>query len=252
MRLGDKLKKNFAKNLQILRTGNNLTQAKLADALNERYGQDDIELRRTSIVNYESVEGAMPRMDALYCIADYFGKTIDQLISPTMSKPVLRYQWLANEVGMGPESKVETPRQTKSNQECGVNKNESTSFELNVDNILTTCVDGIAYRKFYIEFLKKLFQQLLKNAESEEHAEKLEKLFHKTFLGCLIDKSKYLQDMAENMLDKQEFDVFMAFQDTTASTTMIAKALGMEEKEVVTIFNTAQHKISIAFAGNSK
>lgn len=247
MRLGDKLKNNFAKNLQLLRTRNDLTQAKLVQELNSRYS--DIELQRTSIVSYET-EGSMPKMDALYCIADYFGKTMDQLVSPTMDKPVLRPSWLEERI-------AEPGMQVKG--ECGktplqigeVEKSAEQAQEVNIDHLLTTCAEGIAYRQFYTEFLKSLYQQLLDNANKEEQA-KVDNIFSKTFLGCLVSKSKYMRDTAENLLPEPEFSVFMAFSNKDADIQLVAKGLEMTKEEVIAAFNSAQTKLSSIMEGNFK
>ncbi len=244
MKLGDKLKQNFAKNLQNLRTQNDLTQARLADVLNDKYKDFEIDLQRTSIVNYER-EGAMPKIDALYCIADYFGKTIDQIISPSMEKPVLSFHRMIQEAA-GPVTTVNTERQSSS-----VQTNEVNLQELNIDNLLTTCVNGLLYRQFYVEVLKQVYQQLLENAGTEGTA-KIETMFSKIFLGCLISKSKYLQNLAEKQLDEQQYDVFTAFQDNQATISMVANAKGLTEEEVICIFNTAQSKISSVIEENSK
>ncbi len=243
MRLGDKLKRNFAKNLQSLRTRNDLTQAKLVDALNDKYKQFDIELQRTSIVNYEA-EGAMPRIDALYCIADYFGKTIDQMISPTMDRPALTHQWMTPGIGLEPTVQAESGWRNGSAPERSLNESAVRTDNLHLDTIMTTCVEGILYRQFYVEVLKNLFQQLQENAATAEEREKVETMFYRTFLGCQISKSKYLQDLAETLLDEQEFKIFMFFKDSATTISMVAKALEITEETVVTTFNSAQSKIS--------
>jgi len=245
MRLGDKLKKNFAKNLQSLRTQNDLTQARLAEVLNDKYRDFEIGLQRTSIVNYES-EGAMPRIDALYCIADYFGKTIDQIISPTMEKPVITFHQMMQEVTSGPVTTITTERQRSSARAC------SDLPELNIDSIITNCANGLQYRHFYIEVLKKLYTQLLDSAKTEEAVKQIETMFNKTFLGCLLSKSNYMQNLTKNLLNEQESEVFRLFQDNEATVTMVAKANGLTEEEVISIFNTAQSKISSVLEGNSK
>jgi hypothetical protein len=61
-----------------------------------------------------------------------------------------------------------------------------------------------------------------------------------------------LQDIANKHLNQQECDVFMAFQDNEVTIGMVAKAHGLTEEEVVSIFNTAQSKISSELEGNSK
>lgn len=252
MRLGDKLKKNFAKNLQNLRTQQDLTQAKLADTLNEKYRDVNIDLQRTSIVNYET-GSTMPKIDALYCIADYFGKSIDQMISPTMEKPLLSHYWIGQELRQGP---VTTPEMERRNALADKNEREDESHFLtqdaNVNKILATCVNGILNRQFYVEFLRTLYQKLLENAATREDKDKFEQTFLKTFLSCQLNKSKYLQDLTDNFLDEQEYEIFMAFQDTSVHIDMVAKAHGLTENEVIVIFNTAQNKISSLLEGHSK
>ncbi len=249
MRLGDKLKKNFAKNLQSLRTQHDLTQAKLVDILNEKYKVYDIELQRTSIVNYES-EGAMPRIDALYCIAEHFGKTIDQILSSSMDKPALIPQWMLRERGPEPAMPTETGQWNRVSVHA--DKNALRSSDVNLDAILSTCVDGMLYRQFYTDLLKKLYQQLQESAETDENREKVGILFHKTFLGCLMERSGYFQDLADKALDKHEYQVFMAFKEPAATVGLVAKGLEMTEEEVVTIFTSAQTKIASILEGNSK
>ncbi len=243
MRRGDKLKNNFAKNLQLLRTRNNLTQAKLVHELNSKY--TDMELQRTSIVSYET-EGSMPKIDALYCIADYFSKTMDQLVSPTMDKPVLRHSWLEDRI-LEPGMKVKGA----SGNNCGIENAAQQALEVNIDQILTTCADGIAHRQFHTEFLKSLYQQLLDNANKEEQA-KIENIFSKTFLGCLVNKSKYMRDAAENLLPEPEFSVYMAFSNKGADIQTVANGLGMTKEEVIAAFNSAQTKMSSIFEASLK
>lgn len=251
MRFGDKLKRNFAKNLQTLRTRNNLTQAKLVDELNEKYKSHDIELQRTSIVNYEA-EGAMPRIDALFCIAQHFGKTIDEIISPAMDRPAFLSPWMIQERSL--ESGVQREREpwNRGAHAGDFGKSTARSSDLNLDAILTTCVDSLAHRQFHIELLKKLYQLLLKEAKNEEDLERLGTMFHKTYLGCVISKSKYLQELAETMLNEQERSVFMAFQDADTTTNLVAKALEMTDEEVVAVFISAQTKMSSITEGKSK
>jgi transcriptional regulator with XRE-family HTH domain len=244
MSLGNTLKKNFAKNLQNLRTKKDLTQANLADALNNKYKDHDIQLKRTSIVNYETEE-AMPRIDALYCIADYFEKTIDQIISPTMDKPLLTNFLDLPGIGAGPiVDAARSNRYRVTGMERIREKGDVPASDLDIDGILTTCVDGIMYKKFYVEFLKALYQKLYDDAPTTEDKEKFEKTFYKTFLGCRMSKSKYLQDTARNLLEEQEFEVFMAFQDSDTSIETVAKANGLTVPRVVEIFNKAQYKLS--------
>lgn len=239
MSLGNTLKKNFAKNLQNLRMKSDLTQAKLADALNEKFKEDDIQLKRTSIVNYETEE-AMPRIDALYCIAKYFGTTIDQIISPTMDNPLL-----TNFLNPGPISAVSTLERYHLNEpSLETLKNDLPGSGSDIDGILTTCVDGILYRKFFLEFFKTLYQRQLNDAPTTETKKAFEKTFFKTFLSCQINKSKYLQDLAKDQLNEQEFAVFMAFQDNNTTIESVAKANDLTEPQVVEIFNKAQHKLS--------
>lgn len=239
MSLGNTLKKNFAKNLQNLRTQSNLTQAKLADTLNDKYKDFDIHLKRTSIVNYETGE-AMPRIDALFCIADHFGRTIDQIISPTMDKPRLIHF-----LGPGPVADAaRSERYQATGIERVTEKNDLPVSGMDIDGILTTCVDGMLYRRFYVEFLGSLYQKLYEEAPTPESKKNFEKTFFKTFLGCQISKSKYLQDLAENMLSEQEFEIFMAFQDHNTTIESVAKANDLTEPQVVEIFNKAQHKLS--------
>lgn len=240
------MKKNFAKNLQRLRNQNDLTQARLAEALNEKYKDFNIQLQRTSIVNYEKEE-AMPRIDALYCIADYFGRTIDQIISPTMHKPVISTPFEGNSVSGPRYVTMNIAAREEGSQGAGI-----AAGELDLDRILTACVDGIQYRQFYIEFLKRLFQTLRDEAPSTTEREKFEKTFYKTFVGCQISRSKYLQDMAQQLLNEQEFVIFMAFEENSMTVENVAKAQGITELEVIDIFNKAQYKLSAFMDGKPK
>ncbi|MEI7587017.1 helix-turn-helix transcriptional regulator [Runella sp.] len=248
MRLVDKLKKNFAQNLQMLRTRNKLTQAGLADELNDRYQNFDFDIQRTSIVNYEA-ESAMPRIDALYCIADYFGKTIDQIISPNMDAATLVHRWM-NPAGPEPNMRVASERYESSKHEQ-MNSGAPASYEAYLNGILTGYVDALAYRQFYVEFLKRFMFELQKDARNLEEREKINGIFDKTFLGCWISKSKYFQDLAANLLDEVELKVFLAFQENS-SLEMIAKGLEMDEQQVVEIFANAQLKINTLNAGPTK
>lgn len=245
MKLGQKLKENFAKNLQTLRDKKKLTQEGLARELSNNYKGCDIDLKRTSIVGYESSDGAMPKIDALYCIAQYFGKTIDQMISPSMDNPVLVHQWMIQGPATGPNLNHEPVRLSKSQRD----ESRVQMEDLNMDSIIRTCANGMAYRQFYVEFLKQLYQELLKSAGDAAGVERFETMFQRTFMGCLISKSKYTHDLAENLLNDQERAVFLAFQQTQATTEMVATALKLTEKDVINIFNAAQNKISSILEG---
>ena len=50
--------------------------------------------------------------------------------------------------------------------------------------------------------------------------------------------------MAKNLLEQQEFEVFMAFEDNNTTIETVAKANGINEPQVVEIFNKAQYKLS--------
>ena len=174
------------------------------------------------------------------------------MISPSMERPVLLPTWMLREGGLEPAMQDTAAPWSGLPYAGDSDKSATRSSDLNLDAILTTCVEGMVYRQFHVELLKKLLQQLHENAATVEDREKIDTLFHKTFLGCVIKKSKYLRDLAETLLDEQEFNVFMAFQDPATTTQLVAKALERTEEEVVTIFISAQTKISSITGGNSK
>jgi transcriptional regulator with XRE-family HTH domain len=237
MRLVDKLKKNFAKNLQTLRNRKELTQAKLAEQLLENYKHFDFELQRTSIVNYET-ESAMPRIDALYCIADYFGKTIDELISPNALE--VHPQLSRIRTRIQPDGTL--GRNNLEEADCLVDELQVSQQE-QLNKILRDHVDALSYRQFYIELTKTFLLNLHKGAPTEEERMKITALFRNTFLECLSAKSGHFRDLAANMLDKEEFVVFMAFQESDGSIEMIAQGLGMDQTQVLEIYYDAQIKI---------
>ena len=248
MRFGEKLKKNFAKNLQLLRTRNDLTQAKLVDVLNDKYQEFELGLRRTSIVSYEGEAGAMPKIDALYCIADYFGKTIDQIIGPDMDNAGISNSEAVERVGPSkpPEQKSRGMEFTNADQKL------LHSNDVNIDRLLNNCVESIANRQFHVVLLTNFLQELEKNEAKEKEKQKISSIFHRTFVNALISKSNYLEQLANDLLDKSEFKVFMAFKERDADMHMVAKGLDMTEQEVFTIFNVAQTKISAFLEGNAK
>lgn len=234
MRLGDKLKGNFAKNLKALREQQQLSRAELADALNDRYKSSGIDIQRTSIVNYES-ENALPRTDALYCIAHYFGKTIDQMLGEYPLQPLPAEKVFTKNVALAAESPL-------ADSLAATDRSDDEMDDLN--GILRGYVDAIGHRRFYLEYVSRLMQEMKADAPTDEARMQIEHRFSKTFLGCLIGKSKFFQDMAVACLDDQEYKVFMAFQERSASISMVAAALEITEEAVIAIFNSAKTKIA--------
>ncbi len=213
----------------MLREQHKLTQAGLADALNDKY---DIGLKRASIANYESEE-AMPKIEALYCIAEYFGKSIDQLIHENLERPVLIHPWM-----------LKDPSQTTAATGAAIStfKPESTA-DLNA--FLHDYADAIASRQFYVEVLKNLLQQFQHNIGQIDDREKVNHLFKRTYLSCLISKSKSLQDQAAAVLQETEYSVWMGFQEGS-TTQMLSEALQMTEEAVLDTFYAARTKIASA------
>lgn len=68
----------FSENIRLLREKRGLSQEQLADCLG---------IPRSTITHYESqTNERLPRMDRLQVIADFFGVSIDQLVSTTMNE----------------------------------------------------------------------------------------------------------------------------------------------------------------------
>lgn len=226
MQLAEKLRSNFAKNLTMLREGKHLTQVGLANALNEQY---QIGLKRASIANYESEE-AMPKIDALYCIADYFGKTIDQLLHERLERPVLIHPWM-----------LKDPSAVAANTGAALSTfNPETTANLNA--VLNDYADAIANRQFYVEFFRTLLQQFQLHATQLNDQEKINHLFKRTYLSCLISKSKWLNDKAAAVLEETEYKVWMGFREGS-SAQMLSEALQMTEEAVLNTFYAAKNKI---------
>ncbi len=76
-------------------------------------------------------------------------------------------------------------------------KPESTA-DLNA--FLHDYADAIASRQFYVEVLKNLLQQFQHNIGQIDDREKVNHLFKRTYLSCLISKSKSLQDQASQQI----------------------------------------------------
>ena len=239
MSLGDILKNNFAKNLQNLRSQNGLTQARLAEVLNEKFQVYNLQLQRTSIVNYEKKE-AMPRIDALYCIAKYFGRTIDQVISDNMDESLVVR--LMEGYQTGPRAVVTQRGAPGENRE----KSTANAADVEIDDIMKACVDGVLHRQFFLEFSKRLYKTLCDEAPSAADRERFEKTFFRTFVGCQISKSAYLEELARKTLSNLEFEIYMAFGQRDMNIANLSKAHAKTEQEVVDIFNKAQSKITSA------
>lgn len=239
MQLAEQLKRNFAKNLAKLRTENKLTQAGLVDELNARY---HLNLKRASVANYEAQE-AMPKIDTLYCIADYFRKTIDQVISDNVEKTVLNYPRMLREhrpaIDKGPAQEDQTIPERYMPQEKSNLKPENLP-DINV--FFQEYIDAVANRQFYVELFKKLLKEFRDNISQLKGPDQVTHLFNKTYLGCLISKSKFFQDQLETVLKGREYEVFRGFQEGS-SLRMLATALQMPEEEVLATFQSAKNKV---------
>lgn len=227
MQLVEKLRSNFAKNLTKLREQKQLTQEGLANAINERY---HLGLKRTSIANYESqAQEAMPKIEALYCLADFFGKTIDQLVQHNMETQVLLHPWLAKEQGYHPE--IQHPPVVLETEAAGV-----------LNRLLNDNAKLVAVKLFYMEFVKKLQLQLKDSASSPEERDRLVLLLKKTYLSCLIEKSKTIQEKAHMLLDEQEYQIWIGFQEGASAQTL-ANTLNIPETKVLETFYNAKAKL---------
>jgi transcriptional regulator with XRE-family HTH domain len=245
MRLGDKLKRNFARNLQRLREGRGLSQMALAEQLNEKYNHQ-IQLKRTAIANYEAEE-AMPRIDALHCIADYFNWSIDEMLETEDRQPLLRQAWLNTAKSSSlPESDHENNMPAQS----AVSAPNIHAAE--ISNMCRIVAEKTAIHQFYIELTKNFLSQLRTTAKEEKEQQRIDQLFSKTYLGCLIGKTKTMQEQAKDTLTEQEYDVFMAFLEPESDMTIVAKGLDIGEDEALAIFQKAQEKFAQAIGRNIK
>ncbi len=240
MQLAEKLRSNFARNLAKLRTERALTQAGLVEALNTKY---DIQLKRTTIANYEAQE-AMPKIDALYCIADFFGQTIDQIIGGPAEKTILLHPWMLKDtkpVEDLPDPGHEGPPDT---EKPALEESRKRLFDKmpDLDTLISEYVEGIAVRQFYVEFTRSLLRQLQENATQLDEPEKIKRLFSRTYLNSLISKSKFFQEQLENILLKNEYEVFRGFQEGS-TVRMLSEALQLTEDEVIQTFQNAKTKV---------
>jgi transcriptional regulator with XRE-family HTH domain len=223
MQLVENLRSHFSHNLTKLREQNNLTQAGLADALNERY---NIGLKRASIANYELGE-AMPKIEALWCIAEYFGKSIDELVRSKIGKPVLIHPWMIKDYSKG---------------EGGKNATDNTENLPDLNALLQDYADAIANRQFYVEFSKSLLQQFQDGIDRINDSETVTQVFKKTYLDCLIGKSKYFRTKTEEVLQGMELQVFIGLQEGS-TVEVLSEALQITKEEVIATFDTARAKI---------
>lgn len=244
--LGNKLKSNFARNLQRLREGRGLSQQVLAEELNRQYKNHEINLKRTAIANYETGE-SMPRVDAMYCIADYFGRTIDELLNEADGRPVLRQAWLNS----GQNSRL--PETLSANNIAAESAVSGQIYDAtDMENMCRIVAEKTAIHHFYLELTKRFLGQVREAAGSEAEQEKINRMFSKTYLGCLISKSTTMQQRAQEALTEQEYAVFMAFAEQGSNLELIAAGLKIEPEEVVRVFQEAQQKIAHAIGKDTK
>lgn len=232
MQLVEKLRSNFAKNLTKLREQKQLTQEGLANAINERY---HLGLKRTSIANYESqAQEAMPKIEALYCLADFFGKTIDQLVQRDLDERTLLPPWMVNDTGTAAAN----------------SESSEVLFAENVQSInklIKDCSEQISDNHFYVEVLRKLLEQFKSHASDEQERQHIAALFRKTYLGCLIEKSQTIQHKAQTLLTEKEYAVWMGFQAGSAVETL-TQMLETSETDILNTFVSAKEKLAFSIS----
>lgn len=224
----EKIRKIFAKNLANLRERESLTQAAFAEALNQKY---QIGLKRTSVANYEA-EGIMPKIETLYCIADFFGKTIDQLLHENLERPILFLSETVKE--MGPKGKNMTSMDLRP-----VRVEDVADWNA----LLQHHADAIASQQFYIVYIKSLMGAIKDKLGDLKSEEDISKIFKLTYISCLLSKSKFLRDHTEKVLEQKESDVFWGLVEKNVTIQMLAEVLRTSDDEVLKIFESARAKI---------
>lgn len=227
----EQLRSHFAHNLTRLREKRNLTQAALANALNERYKLD---LKRASLANYEAGE-AMPKIETLYGIAAFFGITIDDLIKE-------------NPVFPDTENLDEsTSKNQKTAQTLVSSKNdEASGGSGNFDELAKGYAETQRMNRFYVVFVKKLLNALNDlGKEDEDYQAELKHIFGQNYVDCLYQNTNFFHRLAEDVLDEQEYAVFVGY-DLGSGTDMLALSMNLPPKAVMEIFNRASAKIRAA------
>jgi transcriptional regulator with XRE-family HTH domain len=221
------LRRNFARNLVKLREEHHLTQAGLAEALTEQY---DIDLKRTSLANYESGT-ALPKLDALYCIAKYFGKSIDEIISD-QAVPLTQRKTSQQPAATTLSPPAETVlKQFGSGQAIGT-----------LDELLAAYVKSLGIHHFYVEFCREFVRQLQERINELTDPAIITHIFSKTFLKYLLSEDKIIQDKIRPVLTEREFEIFHSFQKGI-TLNVLSEALQISEEEVITMFNSAKNKV---------
>ncbi len=206
----DKLQKNFSDNLTRLRKSKKITQSELADALSQQY---QLDLKRTSLANYENKK-ALPKLDTLYCIAQYFSVTIDDLIQDE-----------------GTDKCTESVMQISAAPPVQV-----------TGELLKGYADAVAVRGFYKHFssqLLKTFKGQYLELKSEEHV--VDK-FRRTFTQCILENSKTLQEQIETLPEKERV-AFTGLHDGVMNIEDLADALQISTDEVLILFRQAVERI---------
>lgn len=240
MQLAEKLRKNFAQNLWRLRTERALTQAGLVDALNKKY---NIQLKRTSVANYEARE-AMPKIDALYCIADFFDQTIDQMIGPAKEKPIPMHPWELPESRAAEEVPGPSEEFPAAAEKPVLPESRRVLFDkiINLDALISENAKNIAYQRFYVNLFRNLLKQMQENVAQLDEPEKIKRFFSRIYVDELLSRSKFFQDRLKIILEEQEYKVFQGLHGGS-TVNMLSDALQLPEEEVLKTFQSAKIKI---------
>jgi transcriptional regulator with XRE-family HTH domain len=232
------LKRNFASNLRKLREKLDLTQAELANRINDRFETD---IKRTSIANYEN-ESALPRMDILYYMGQYFGTTIDELITckeekiaQTIYKRAVRRRYVHKLKGNWTNGRAvyhymeKTDDLKKMHEELDLCKIEIAEY--------------LKIRVFNIEMNRNFLRKLKEEPAFRDNPKYVEELFSKTYLGTMLESGAAFERLAKSTLDENEYQVFEGMSKGMDSS-VLQHALDLEEHEINNVFERAKEKIT--------
>jgi transcriptional regulator with XRE-family HTH domain len=238
------LKSNFASNLRKLREKLALTQSALADQINSKY---QLDIKRTSIANYEN-ESALPRLDVLCSMSDFFGKSVDELIYKDTELLVKRFnQKRPNEklapqlLGNWNQADRHYYKPTKVLEDVAKIKEDIIYSSLG--DYGREIADGISSRMFFIEFNRNFLKKLKELPAFKDNPACVEDLFKKTYLGTILNGNTELDRIASAVLEEPEYQVFKGIASGDISHKDLADALSISEIEVNNLFNQATHKL---------
>jgi transcriptional regulator with XRE-family HTH domain len=220
MALIDTIKKRFARNLKTLRKIGGLTQEEFAEKLNENYKASGIELNRATIASYEREDGAIPKMDMVYCMAEYFRTTIDGLFAEDLSSNFL--------------SRVERIEGAES-EDTVLTKEELKLFFKEYYDFSVMCEVLRQYILAVEDYIQKSsFEDSVKMAIGSFMKQKL--------VMYSIERDDIFSSFLQENLKEEERIIFKGLMKEDKTVEELAKVYDLEKSQVVQKFNSAREK----------